>query len=202
VALETRVGGAGRTQQAITSAVKYALLIALCLVMMGPVVTAVLGSIRTTGELLASPFGLPKTGIHAENYTDILGSTAFWNSLKNSLVITVGVTLLNITLGSMLAFIFSRVQFRGRTLLFNILLIGLLFPLVVAILPIFIQVRSCRWWRSDCREAWSSCVTFLSTCRENWKTPRISTAARPSAFSATSLSRWRVRRCWRWRPFR
>jgi raffinose/stachyose/melibiose transport system permease protein len=138
--VETRVG-AGRTQQTVTSAVKYALLIALCLMMMGPVVTAVFGSIRTTGELLASPFGLPKTGIHWENYTEILDNGAFWNSLKNSLIITGGVTFLNITLGSMLAFVFSRVQFRGRTLLFNILLIGLLFPLVVAILPIFIQVR-------------------------------------------------------------
>jgi raffinose/stachyose/melibiose transport system permease protein len=137
---ETRVG-TGKTQQAVTSTVKYAILIALCIVIMGPVATAVLGSIRTTGELLASPFGLPKTGIHWENYTDILGSGAFWNSFKNSLIITGGVTILNITLGSMLAFVFSRVQFRGRGLLFNILLIGLLFPLVVAILPIFIQVR-------------------------------------------------------------
>jgi raffinose/stachyose/melibiose transport system permease protein len=51
------------------------------------------------------------------------------------------VTGLNIALGSMLAFVFSRISFRGRGLLFNILMIGLLFPLVVAILPIFIQVR-------------------------------------------------------------
>ena len=131
----------GKAQQAVASTLKYAILIALCLVMMGPVVTAVLGSIRTTGELLASPFGLPKTGIHWENYTEILDNAAFWNSLKNSLIITGGVTFLNIALGSMLAFVFSRVNFRGRGLLFNILLIGLLFPLVVAILPIFIQVR-------------------------------------------------------------
>lgn len=105
-------------------------------------VTAVLGSIRTTGEFISVPFGLPVSGIHWENYQDILVSGAFWNSLKNSLIITVVVTLLNITLGSMMAFVFSRVSFRGRGLVFNILLIGLLFPLVVAILPIFIQVRT------------------------------------------------------------
>jgi raffinose/stachyose/melibiose transport system permease protein len=61
--------------------------------------------------------------------------------LINSLIITVGVTVLNVTLASMLAFVFSRISFRGQGLLFNILMIGLLFPLVVAILPIFIQVR-------------------------------------------------------------
>lgn len=131
-----------RGQHPVQSTLKYAVLIALCLVIAGPVVTAVLGSIRTTGEFISVPFGLPVSGIHWENYQDILVSGAFWNSLKNSLIITVVVTLLNITLGSMMAFVFSRVSFRGRGLVFNILLIGLLFPLVVAILPIFIQVRT------------------------------------------------------------
>ncbi len=130
-----------RIEPRAQAVIKYAILIALCLVIMGPVVTAFLGSIRTTGEFLSTPFGLPRNGIQWENYTSILGSGAFWNSLKNSLLITSGVTVLNVVLASMLAFIFSRVTFPGRTLLFNILLIGLLFPLVVAILPIFIQVR-------------------------------------------------------------
>ena len=128
-------------QRQVRSVLKYSLLIALCLVIMGPIATAVLGSIRTTGEFMTTPFGLPRSGIRWENYTDILLGDAFWNSLKNSLIITVGVTLLNIALSSMLAFVFSRINFRGRGLLFNILMIGLLFPLVVAILPIFIQVR-------------------------------------------------------------
>jgi ABC-type glycerol-3-phosphate transport system permease component len=118
---------------------KYAILITLCLIIMGPVATAVLGSIRTTGEFMTTPFGLPQTGIHWENYTSILENPVFWSALQNSLIITAGVTLLNIALASMLAFVFSRVEFLGRGLLFNILLIGLLFPLVIAILPIFIR---------------------------------------------------------------
>lgn len=128
-------------QRQAQSTLKYAILIALCLVIMGPVLTAVLGSIRTTGEFLSTPFGLPKNGIQWQNYQSVLENAAFWNSLKNSLVITVGVTVLNIVLASMLAFVLSRVHFRGRGLLFNILSLGLLFPLVIAILPIFIQVR-------------------------------------------------------------
>ncbi|HEX2622492.1 MAG TPA: carbohydrate ABC transporter permease, partial [Phototrophicaceae bacterium] len=86
-------------------------------------------------------FDLPRQGIQWQNYIDILQSSEFWNSLKNSLIITAGVTVLNITLGSMLAFGLSRISFRGRGLVFNVLSFGLLFPLVVAILPIFIQVR-------------------------------------------------------------
>ena len=123
-------------------ALKYFILTSLCVIMMLPVAVAILGSIRTTAAFLETPFGLPKEAIHWEHYTDILKSSNFWRSLKNSLLITVGVTIINITLASMLAFVFSRLQFRTRNLWFNILSVGLLFPLVVAILPIFIQIRN------------------------------------------------------------
>jgi raffinose/stachyose/melibiose transport system permease protein len=121
--------------------IRYIILILLCLIVLSPVATAVLGSIRTTGEFLSTPFGLPQRGIQWENYTSILVSPTFWNSLKNSLIVTISVTGLNILLASPLAFVFSRVDFSGRGILFNILSLGLLFPLVIAILPIFIQLR-------------------------------------------------------------
>lgn len=121
--------------------VKVGILIVVCLMIMGPVATAILGSIRTTGEFLARPFDIPRGEIQIQHYTDVLTSGSFWNSFKNSLVITFGVTFFNVVLASLLAFAFSRVQFRGRGLLFNILSLGLLFPIVIAILPIFIQVR-------------------------------------------------------------
>lgn len=126
---------------AIGITIKYVILVALCMVIMGPVLTAVLGSIRTTGEFISTPFGLPQNGIQWQNYQGILESASFWNSLRNSVLITTGVTVINVTLGSMLAFVLSRVNFPGRGLVFNILSLGLLFPLVVAILPVFIQLR-------------------------------------------------------------
>ncbi len=130
-----------RTQFSLGSVLKYALLIILSLIMMGPVATAVLGSIRTTGEFLTTPFGLPQSGIQWDNYTSIVVNPSFWNLMKNSFQITIATTILNVTLASLLAFVFSRVNFRGRGFLFGVLSLGLLFPIVIAILPIFIQVR-------------------------------------------------------------
>lgn len=121
---------------------KYAILMLLCLIIMSPVATAVLGSVRTTGEFLRQPFGLPEGEWMWEHYTDILEpESTFWRSLRNSVLITAGVVSINVTLASMLAFVFSRMRFKGRSLLFNILSFGLLFPITIAILPIFIQVQ-------------------------------------------------------------
>jgi len=131
----------GQRMPVINTGLKYILLIVICMIVIGPVVTAMLGSIRTTGEFQTTPFGLPQSGIRWENYQGILQSSTFWTSLRNSIIITSGVTILNVLLSSMLAFVLTRVTFIGRGLLFNILSLGLLFPLVIAILPIFIQVR-------------------------------------------------------------
>src|SRR5688572_4062989 len=79
---------------------QYGLLIIICLVMMAPVATAFLGSIRTTGEFLSQPFGLPQQGIQWANYGNILTNPSFWASVKNSLLITIGVTVLNVTCAS------------------------------------------------------------------------------------------------------
>jgi raffinose/stachyose/melibiose transport system permease protein len=122
-------------------AIKYIVLAFVIFIILGPIVTAISGSIRTTGEFLAQPLGLPTQGIQWTNYTNILQDSDFWNSFGNSAVITIGITALNVTLASMMAFVFARVPFKGREIVFNILSIGLLFPLVVAILPIFIQIR-------------------------------------------------------------
>lgn len=120
----------------------YFFVIFMAIIMISPVITVILGSIRTTGEFLSNPVALPREGIQWANYTGIILSGSFWNSIKNSLIITAASTILVILIASPLAFIFARVNFRGRTLFFNILSIGLLFPLVVAILPVFLQIRN------------------------------------------------------------
>ena len=42
----------------------------------------------------------------------------------------------------MAAFVFARFAFRGREVLYTIFTLGLLFPVAIAILPIFIMVRN------------------------------------------------------------
>jgi raffinose/stachyose/melibiose transport system permease protein len=129
-------------QKTVLNIARYLVLIAICIIVAGPLLTAFLGSIRTTGEFLAKPFGLPTRGARWSNYTNILKSSSFWHSAQNSFIITVSATVLNVILASSLAFAFSRIRFRGREILYNILSLGLLFPLGIATLPIFLQIRS------------------------------------------------------------
>lgn len=119
---------------------QYAVLVALALIVLGPVLTAIVGGFKNNSELYSQPLGWPAAP-RWENYTDVLRSELFWTQLKNSSIIVVGTVSITVICASLLAFIFSRLIFPGRELLFNFFTLGLLFPITIAFLPVFIQVR-------------------------------------------------------------
>jgi raffinose/stachyose/melibiose transport system permease protein len=105
-----------------------------------PVIYAVLGGFRDTGQIGQNPVALPHPWVFA-NYSEILGSSTFWRQVLNSTLIAAVSTLLVVPLAALAAFVFARFAFRGRELLYTLFTLGLLFPVAVAILPIFIMVR-------------------------------------------------------------
>jgi len=105
-----------------------------------PLVAAVTNGFKSNAELMMHPFGIPKTWQWG-NYTSVLQSGAFWRQLLNSTMVMAATAIGVLVLASMPAFVFSRMTFRGRDLLFNFFTLGLLFPLAVAILPLYITLR-------------------------------------------------------------
>ena len=117
----------------------FALIVAAAILV--PVVYAILGGFRTTAQIASDPVGLPDPLV-TSNYTEILGSGTFWRQLGNSTLIALVSTLLTVPLAAAAAFVFARIAFPGREVLYAVFTIGLLFPVAVAILPIFIMVRN------------------------------------------------------------
>ncbi len=105
-----------------------------------PLIYAILGGFRDTGQIAASPVGLPHPWVFS-NYGDLLQSPTFLRQLANSALIAAVSTLLVVPLAALAAFVFARFAFRGRELLYTLFTLGLLFPVAIAILPIFIMVR-------------------------------------------------------------
>lgn len=117
----------------------FAAVVALAILI--PVLYAVLGGFRDTGQLAADPVGLPSPWVFS-NYGEILGSGTFWRQVWNSTLIALISTLLTVPLAALAAFVFARFAFPGRETLYTVFTLGLLFPVAVAILPIFIMVRN------------------------------------------------------------
>ncbi len=105
-----------------------------------PVVYAALGGFRDTAQLAGDPAGLPNPWVF-ENYTDILTSASFWVQIRNSTLIALLTTAVILPTASLAAFVISRFSFRGREGVYTLFTFGLLFPVAVAILPLFIVIR-------------------------------------------------------------
>jgi raffinose/stachyose/melibiose transport system permease protein len=84
--------------------------------------------------------GLPDPWVFT-NYLDTLASPAFYSQLKNSLLISLVTTALVLPAASLAAFVIARYRFRGREVVYILFTLGLLFPVAVAILPLFITLR-------------------------------------------------------------
>ena len=125
----------------ITLLMQYGVCIVVALIVCVPLVATLLGGFKTTGELMSNPFGLP-TPFRFENFSKILTSYDFWNQSWNSLLVLIGSVLFSLVASAMAAFVFARLSFPGRDLLFNFFTLGLLFPLTVAILPLYVQLRN------------------------------------------------------------
>ncbi|MFF8653034.1 carbohydrate ABC transporter permease [Streptomyces huasconensis] len=110
-------------------------------VMITPLLYAFVSGFKSTDQLSRNPFGLPSPWV-TSNYTDILASGAFWRMLGSSTLIAVGTTVLTVGSAALAAFALARFAFRGRDVLFTLFTIGLMFPFAVAILPLFILLRT------------------------------------------------------------
>lgn len=119
----------------------YAVATAVVFVVSVPVIYAVLGGFRTTGQLSERPVGLPSPWVF-DTYREILTSESFRLQLRNSVVVAALTLAIVVPCASMAAFVLARFSFKGREAVYTLFTLGLLFPVTVAVLPLFISLRS------------------------------------------------------------
>jgi len=76
-----------------------------------------------------------------QNFATILKTPSFWNMLRNSAFVMLCSTAGVLIVCSLAAFVFARIEFRGKDLAFNFLTLGLMFPITVAIMPVYLVIR-------------------------------------------------------------
>jgi raffinose/stachyose/melibiose transport system permease protein len=124
-----------------TSPLVYVLALAIAGITIAPIVYVILGGFRTTGQIANDPIALPDPWVPA-NYADAATTGTFWGQAANSLIIATITTVLAVGLGAMAAFALARMQFRGRDGLYSFFVLGLLFPVAVAVLPLYLLLRN------------------------------------------------------------
>lgn len=123
-----------------------ALLVGSALVGFGLLATAPLlwmvsASLMPAGEANSSPPPLLPSRMTLEHYRDLFTRLDLGRNLFNSALVAVTVTLLSLLLNSMAGYSLAKLRFRHRERVFRLLSAGLVVPVQVAMLPLFLLFK-------------------------------------------------------------
>lgn len=119
----------------------YLVALILITVCITPVLYIIIGGFRTNSQITNDPSGWPAPWEIA-NYTDVLGSSEFWTAMVNSTIAAVGTTLGAVILGVMASYVIARYDFGGKAIMYSFFAAGLMFPITVAITPLYLLIRN------------------------------------------------------------
>jgi ABC-type glycerol-3-phosphate transport system permease component len=113
-------------------------LLAICLF---PFAWMIVSSFKTPQELYAIPPTWLPERLTLDHYRHVLGASNVPRYFLNSVIISVGSTLLALSLAIFAAYGFARFRFRGRRAGLMLILVGQLLPTAAIIVPLFVTLR-------------------------------------------------------------
>lgn len=127
----------------------YALVTLLAAVYLLPLLVVALNSLRSTKDIFTNGMiGLPHGGVDVGNFSAAWGTlciaehcTGIRTYMLNSLVMTLPATLVSTLLGALLGYAISLWRFRGDTLVFAIITLGVFLPEQMKLVPWVLVLR-------------------------------------------------------------
>jgi raffinose/stachyose/melibiose transport system permease protein len=132
-----------RITNIIGNILKYLVCAIMALLIAVPLYISVMGGFKELGQLRASPMGIPAPFL-VNQYLDLLTGAqgSFWLQLVNTLIVGFSTVAVVLFIGTFAGYALARIRFKLNGIIFKYFQLGLLFPLTVAILPLYIQLRA------------------------------------------------------------
>jgi multiple sugar transport system permease protein len=115
------------------------------LVMIGPFVWMFLTTFKTLQEISLYPPTLLPQQFTLEHYHKVFRDLPVLKLFFNSIYLSIVPTLSNILLGSIGGFIFAKLRFKGRDVLFFLTLITMIIPLETRVIPLYLLFQKMNW---------------------------------------------------------
>ena len=111
-------------------------LIGWALTVIFPMIWMIYSSFKTDQELFFSPWA-PPVELQWDNFARAWTKAHVGDYLLNTLIVVVPALLLTLIISAMAAYVLARFEFVGRRFLFYMFLSGMLFPVFLALVPLF-----------------------------------------------------------------
>lgn len=121
----------------------YIILGIWALIVIFPMLWAITTSFKTDQEIFFSPWSLPAKPIF-DNFVRAWTTARIGEYFINTMIVVVPSLFLTLLLSSMAAYVLARFEFRGRALISYMFLVGLIFPLFLALVPLYFVTKQLR----------------------------------------------------------
>lgn len=119
----------------------FSLILAVfCLNTLVLISVVIISSVKSYQDVLTNIWGLPRA-VRWENYREVLIDENFLVYTFNTIVIAVGALVGQLYLAMLTSYGIARFRFRFKSVVYLYFLLGLMFPVQVAILPLFLIIR-------------------------------------------------------------
>lgn len=119
----------------------HAFLIFGVLITIFPFVWVAMMGTHTRSEIFSSPPPFYFGDNLIENYNKLLEIMPFWSVLGNSLLVSILGTVCAVLFCSMCAFGFFAYEFRGKNIIFGMMVASMMVPPVLTLIPFFLTVQ-------------------------------------------------------------
>jgi ABC-type glycerol-3-phosphate transport system permease component len=131
-----------KTTRVFKSLVLYILLIVITIVALAPTVWMLSTSFKKQHEIFQTEVNWIPRELTAENYIKAFELFPLWMWFRNSVIVAALTLLLTLVCDIMAAYAFSKLYFKGRNLLFALVVASIMLPREAAIVPLYRLIRN------------------------------------------------------------
>ena len=145
------VSRAHAVRASIVPALLLLLLLALAALWLIPLVWIALTSLKPEPEIIRLPIRWLPVHPTAENFGTALTTSRTANigrAFFNSTVVATGETLFTLAIDAMAGYALARLRFRGRAVVFGIIVASLMVPLQITLVPLYLMFEGVGWLNS------------------------------------------------------
>lgn len=129
-----------RTSKIFLYTLAYTILIIFAFIMLMPFVWMLLSTFKDQRELFEFPPKFLPKKFTVINYIEVFKTVPFVRYYLNSLLVTFTSVVLNLFSSSLAGFAFAKYRFKGREIIFKVILGAMMIPFPVTIIPLYIMV--------------------------------------------------------------
>ena len=129
-----------KTKDRLTDLFITLILFAVALLIIVPMVWITICAFRPQKELMQYPPQFFTSNFTLQNFTEIARRIKIWGYVKNSVVYCLASTIPSVFLNSLAGYAFARLSFKGKNVLFIMILATMMIPFQVIMVPLFLEV--------------------------------------------------------------